>query len=110
MEDAAGAGHAGPEAPHLPPHGGEAVGRGGLHQPALTVQLGDGGVAGDLAQRVGLLGRCRLVSPHIPRLGLAESPPVSLHHPGPLRDWELDHKSTSSVLKTLQLSGAEGFL
>ena len=55
LEDAVGAGHAGPEAPDLPPHGGEAVGRGGLDQPALTVQLGDGGVAGDLAQRVGLL-------------------------------------------------------
>ena len=50
MEDAVGGG----EGP-LVHHGGEAVSGGGELGDLCDVVLGDGGVAGDLAQSVGLL-------------------------------------------------------
>ena len=66
-------------------HGGDAVSRGGELGHLRDVVLGDGGVAGDLAESVGLLGRCWLVTPDIASLvtgdmGLAQSSSICLHH------------------------------
>ena len=60
-------------------HSGQAVSRGG-ELGWLGDVLGDGGVARDLAQGVGLLGRCWFVAPGIAGLGLAQSSGVRLHH------------------------------
>ena len=60
-------------------HGSDAVSRGCEVGSLRDVVLGDGGVAGDLAESVGLLGRCWFVAPHIASLGLAQSSSICLH-------------------------------
>ena len=54
MEDTVGGGGGGGRG-HLGHHGGDAVRRGGELGDLCDVVLGDGGVAGDLAEGVGLL-------------------------------------------------------